>query len=166
MPSFSIGTDYGRSNNVDLDRGSTTTPDVYISGPDDTDEGWDMDLRWNLSDMIWSSSQTSIDSREKLMVELRNELVADMTRIYYERRRLQMEILFSGTASAKEHFEKLMRMDELTALLDGMTGGHMSEHLSRIYRSRAGSTVALQLQCTRSQEHKNTWVKGTNRHDG
>jgi len=55
----------------------------------------DVGASWHLSDFIWSSNQTSIDSREKLMVELRNDLAAEANRIYFERRRLQMESMFN-----------------------------------------------------------------------
>jgi photosystem II stability/assembly factor-like uncharacterized protein len=133
LPTFSFGKDFSQGNNIDIDRGSTTTEDTFIVGPDDIDEGWDMDVSWDLGDFIWSSNQTSIDSREKLMVELRNDMLAEATRIYYERRRLQMEIVFAPAASERLHLEQLIRMDELTSLLDGMTDGFLSKELRRIY---------------------------------
>jgi len=134
LPSFSFGRDFSEGNNIDLDRGSTSDPDRYILGPDTFDRGWDMDVRWDLADFLYSSDQTSIDSREKLMVELRNDLLAEATRIYYERRRLQMEIVFAPAASERDHFEKIIRMDELTSLLDGMTDGYLSRELEKIYQ--------------------------------
>lgn len=134
LPSFSFGRDFSTANNVDIDRGSTSEPDQFILGPSDTDNGWDMDVSWDLGDLIWSSSQTSIDSRDKLMVELRNDLLAEATRVYYERRRLQTEIVFVPAASEHEHIERLIRMDELTSLLDGMSDGYLSGQLRKIYR--------------------------------
>lgn len=133
LPNLSFGKDFSKSNNVDIDRGSTTEADRFIFGPDDTDKGWDADVSWDLGDFVWSSNQTSIDSREKLMVELRNDMLAEATRIYYERRRLQMEIAFSQPANEQEHLERLIRMDELTALLDGMTDGFISKRLRLLY---------------------------------
>ena len=67
------------------------------------------------------------------MVELRNDLLAEATRIYYERRRLQLEIVFAPAAAERDHFERLIRMDELTSLLDGMTNGFMNERLEKLY---------------------------------
>lgn len=134
FPRFSFGRSLTRTRNVDIDRGSTSTPDEFILGPDDLRQGWDMDLTWDLTDFVYSSAQTSIDSREKLMVELRNDLVAEATRIFYERKRLQLDIVFSPARSQQEQLGKLLRMDELTSLLDGMTNGFFSQKLAMLYR--------------------------------
>ena len=136
LPRFSFGRNMSMNNNIDIDRGGTTTPDEFIFGPNDLKKAWDMDLSWDLSGFVWSSAQTSIDSREKLMVELRGDLLAEATRIFYERRRLQMDIVFSPAGSEREYVEKLLRMDELTALLDGMTNGFFSKKLGLLYHAR------------------------------
>ncbi len=136
LPTFSYGKDFSSGNNIDIDRGGTNDPDRFIAGPSDTDRGWDARVSWDLGDAIYSSDQTSIDSREKLMVELRNDLLSEATRIYYERRRLQIVFLFTPPASEQEHLDGLLRIDELTALLDGLTNGFFSKRLDQIYRER------------------------------
>lgn len=133
LPTFSFGRDFSTGNNIDIDRGGTNDPDKFISGPSDINRGWDGRVSWNFGDTIYSSAQTSIDSREKLMVELRNDLLSEVTRLYYERRRLQIEIVFLPSASEQDHLERLLRMDELTTLLDGMTDGFFSKRLEKIY---------------------------------
>ncbi len=70
------------------------------------------------------------------MVELRNDLVSEATRVYYERRRLQMEIILSPAATESDHLEKLLRMDELTSLLDGMTDGFFTSRLEEMYDAK------------------------------
>ena len=72
------------------------------------------------------------------MVELRNDLLSEVTRIYYERRRLQIGLVFTPPASEQEHLENLLRLDELTSLLDGMTDGFFSKRLERVYEERPG----------------------------
>jgi len=134
IPSFSFGRDVATGNNIDIDRGSTSKPDRYIIGPDDHDEGWDMDISWDLGELIWSSSQTSIDSRSKLNVELRQELLSEATRIFYERRRLQTELIFQRAPSENEHIQKLIRMEELTSLLDALSDGLFNKRLRKIYK--------------------------------
>lgn len=128
LPTFSFGKNLDRSTSI------STYSGKYITGPEDTSKGWDADVSWDLGDMVYSSDQTSIDSREKMMVELRNDLLSEATRIYYERRRLQIELVFTPPVSEQEHLENLLRMDELTSLLDGMTDGFFSERLERIYK--------------------------------
>ncbi len=132
LPSLSFGKDFSSANNVDLDRGSTSDRDTFIIGPDDTNRGWDFDVSWDLGDFIYSSAQTSIDGREKLMVELRHEMLTEATRLYYERRRLQMEFITSPPQNEEEHLDLIMRIDELTALLDGMTDGRFGKKLEKM----------------------------------
>ena len=136
LPTFSFGRDFSTANNIDLDRGGTNDPDRFIAGPNDVNKGWDARVAWDFGDAIYSSDQTSIDSREKMMVELRNDLLSEATRIYYERRRLQIDFLFAPPVSEQDHLDGLLRIDELTALLDGMTNGFFSKRLERIYRDK------------------------------
>ena len=135
MPTFSLGKDWGASNNVDLDRAGTSDPDRFINGPWNKDRGADIDLSWDLGDFIFSTSQTSIDSRAKLMVDLRNDLLSEATRLFYERRRLQAETLQDPAPDEKTHLDRILRIEELTSLLDALTGGWLSERLDSIYKS-------------------------------
>jgi hypothetical protein len=136
LPTLSYGRDFSRSNNMDIDRGSTTSPDVFIEGSPDIANRWNADVHWDLGDLVWSSNQTSIDSREKLMVELRHDFLSEATRIYYERRRLQMETVFASAVSERDHLERLLRLEELTSLLDSMTDGFMTKRLERVYQEK------------------------------
>ena len=136
IPTFSFGRDFSRTPSIDIDRGGTNDKDFYIKGPDSVRNAWDMNVSWHFSDFLFSSNQTSIDSREKLMVELRNDILAEATRIYYERRRLELEILFAPAATEQEHFEKLLRLDELASLLDGYTNGYFTKRMEQLYQER------------------------------
>jgi hypothetical protein len=60
------------------------------------------------------------------MVELREEILDQVTRLYFERRRLQVEMMNAQPAALKETWEQQLRIDELTALIDGFTGGQFS----------------------------------------
>ena len=127
LPSLSFGKSLYRGTSI------STYSGKYVTGPEDVNKGWDADVSWDFGDMIYSSDQTSIDSREKLMVELRNDLLSEATRIYYERRRLQIALIFTPPVSEQEHLENLLRVDELTALLDGMTDGFFAKRLDALY---------------------------------
>ncbi|MDP3920081.1 MAG: hypothetical protein Q8R76_04650 [Candidatus Omnitrophota bacterium] len=133
MPSVKFGRDHSRSNVVDLDRGSTSDSDVYISGPDEVEEQWDFAVEWDLSNLLFSSSQTYIDSRQRSMVQLRKQLLAEATQLYYERRRTQVLVLGFAAQSEKDPWSMRVRLDELTSLLDAMTGGFLSARLDELY---------------------------------
>lgn len=132
IPRLSFGKSLSIGSNVDIDRGSTNDPDRFIFGPEDFDRGWDLGLTWELGDLLYSSAQTSIDSRAKLLVELRESILSQVTRLYFERRRVQWEIAASPASSPQEHFDRLLRLDELTAQIDALTDGFLSKQLEVI----------------------------------
>ena len=136
IPDLSFKKDFSLSENIDIDRGGTSDPDRFIRGPEEADRGWDFGLTWNLGDFLYSSNQTSIDNRAKLLVELRESILSQVTRLYYERRKIQMEIFLSGPpATPQEHWDRLLRLDELTSLIDALTDGFLSERLEATYQN-------------------------------
>jgi len=129
LPTLSGGFKENGAKTVDLDRSGTTTPDVFILGPEEKNWGWDVDVSWDLTDLIWSSSQTSIDSRSRLTVDLRNEILTNLTRIYFERKRVITEHFINSNNSNHTSYKIKNRIEELTALLDVYTGGYFSEEM-------------------------------------
>ncbi len=126
LPKLSLGLDSGFSRTIDLDRGGTNDPDFYITGPEENDFGWDVSLSWNLGELIWNDDQTNIDVRSKLMVQLRDDILEEVTRLYFERKRLLSELDRMGKKD-KELPEKQLRIEELTAYIDALTGGAFSK---------------------------------------
>ena len=111
---------------LDYDKTVTTalgaTYDRVQVGPRD----WGLTLKWDIGDLIFSTEQTSIDVRSRLMVQLRDDILNEVTRLYFERRRLQLELANSESLSPKAKSDKELRLEELTALIDGLTGGYLS----------------------------------------
>ncbi len=124
LPTLSVGLDRSATELFHWDTGAN--PDALTKGKDFMD--WDVSVSWNLGDLIWNDDQTSIDSRSKLMVELRDDILDQVTRLYFERRRIQIELrtlnLDPATKIAKE-----MRVAELTALVDSLTGEEFSRNM-------------------------------------
>jgi ligand-binding sensor domain-containing protein len=123
-PNFSTGANRSATEMFHWDSGAN--PDALLKGRDFLD--WDVNLSWNLGDLIWNNDQTSIDSRSKLMVELREDVLDQVTRIYFERRRIQVDLLGS-VVDLNQKIEQQMRLAELTAILDGFTGGKFSREI-------------------------------------
>ena len=124
IPSVSLDFDRDASDLYHWNTGAN--PDELQKGRELVD--WGVSLKWDLADAVWSSDQLSIDSRAKLMVELRDDLLDQATRMYFERRRLQIE-LSKGSVQEPDIWQTQMRIDELTASLDGMTGGQFSRSM-------------------------------------
>ncbi len=106
---------------------SGTNPDSLLKGERDTE--WNTSITWDLGDLIWNDDQTSIDVRSKLMVQLRDDIMDDVTRTFFARRRAQVELLTAPPGDPKAQLDKELRLQELTARLDGLTGGWFSRQL-------------------------------------
>jgi len=127
FPTVSVGLDRSASEFFHWDTGGN--PDTLLKGKDFLE--WDVSVSWNLGELIWNNDQTSIDSRSKLMVELREDVLDQVTRLYFERRRLQTELM-SAAETAGPRFDKQMRVAELTALIDAFTGGEFSRYFNKV----------------------------------
>ncbi|MCL5036592.1 MAG: hypothetical protein M1269_05665 [Chloroflexi bacterium] len=129
LPDVSIGT--GRDINKTIDvKGSSSNP-FYVIGPDDETRTTDYSVTWELSSLIWNTDQTSIDTRSRLMVQLRGDVLDEVTKTYFERRRLQVEMLTDPPGNVSASLKKELRLQELTAQIDSLTGGWFSQEITR-----------------------------------
>jgi len=129
LPQLHVGLDRNSTDLWHWEGGSTTKndDDCLRRGRDTVD--WDISLSWDLSDLLWSDSQTSIDVRSKLMVELRNDILDQVNKLYFERQRIRSELDNLPIEDRKRRFEKQLKLEEVTASLDGLTAGYYSEQL-------------------------------------
>ncbi|MBU1998877.1 MAG: hypothetical protein ABIG46_08390 [Candidatus Omnitrophota bacterium] len=130
LPDVSVGLNRDLTDLWHWETGSTIkTDDDYLRrGKDAVD--WDIGLSWDLGDLIWSDAQTSIDVRSRLLVELRDDVLGEVTKLYYERIRIKMELEGLSLDERKKRFDKELRLREITALLDGFTDGYFSRQLN------------------------------------
>jgi hypothetical protein len=67
--------------------------DELVTVPVDVDQGWTEELqvrlRWQLGDLVMSSERIRVLSEAQDVVKLRDQVLAEVTRAYFERRRLQ-----------------------------------------------------------------------------
>ncbi len=131
LPKVTVSVDGDKNKTVsDSIWGSYTSGGQSYVGPDDktfyNNFGWDVSLSWDLSDVVWNEDQTSIDTRSKLMVQLREDILDRVTRLYFERRRIQIELLVNRSMDEKTRLDKQLRIEELTAMIDALTGGEFS----------------------------------------
>ncbi len=125
LPNISVGLDRYVTDYWHWDSG--TNPDTLQKGKDAV--AWDVTMTWDMGELIWNDDQTSIDTRSKLMVELRDDIMNEVTRTYFERRRLQVEMYASPPQDLKLSLEKELRLQELTADIDALTGGYFSRRI-------------------------------------
>lgn len=126
FPTFTIGLDQDRDATI----ASSTSQGVtrFNVGPERRSLSVDLGFTWDLADLIWNPAQTSIDVRSRLMVQLRQELLEEVTRLYFERKRLVSEFAGHPSEDPLLNAERSLRVEELTAQMDALTGGWFSEN--------------------------------------
>lgn len=126
LPKVSAGINRDTSDLWHWESGSSTkSGDDYLVRGRQT-VGWDVTLSWDLAEIIWNNDQTAIDARSRLTVELREDILDQVTKLYFERLRVKMELDNLGFDEKKKRFEKELRLRELTASLDAFTNGYFS----------------------------------------
>lgn len=130
LPKISMGMDSDKSNTYEIY--TSATRDYVVSGPEDISSGFDVSVSWELADLIWSDDQANIDVRSRLTTQLRNDVLDDLRRAYYERKRLQFELLQSPPKDLRPRLEKELRIQELGQAIDDLTGNYLSEHTRAI----------------------------------
>jgi hypothetical protein len=88
--------------------------------------GAKLSLRWRLDELVVSSNVVRLVGEARDLAELRDEVTAECTRMYFERRRLQVEVMLAPAASRDQGVQDAIRLAELTASLDALTGGAFS----------------------------------------
>ncbi len=66
------------------------------------------------------------------MVQLRDDILGEVNRVFFERRRLKLELILEPPQGLKERLNKQLRLEELTAGLDALTGGYFSRRLDEL----------------------------------
>ena len=132
LPQVNVGLDRNSTDLWHWEGGSTTKADddSLRRGQDTID--WDISLAWDFSDLIWNDAQTSIDVRSKLMVELRDDILDQVNKLYFERLRVKSELENLAIEDRNKRFDKQLKLEELTASLDSLTAGYYSEQLRQL----------------------------------
>jgi photosystem II stability/assembly factor-like uncharacterized protein len=124
LPRVSVDIDHDESNDYEIYTSSTKS--FVFEGPDAKSDGWGVSLTWDLGNLIWNSEQTDIDVRSRLMAQLHDDILSEVNRTYFERKRLLLDLKMSPPKEEKAVLEKEIRLEELTAGLDNLTGGYFS----------------------------------------
>ncbi|MFT5681794.1 MAG: hypothetical protein ACI8RZ_002712 [Myxococcota bacterium] len=95
----------------------------------DNDDKYVVKLEWRLDKLVMSSEQIRVINESQDIVKLRDKVLDEVTRLYFDRRRLQVELLLAPAGDLRTQLENELRLQELTANLDALTGGSFTASL-------------------------------------
>lgn len=131
LPEFTVDYDYDDDYDRDYEY-LATAPDDAILTDSAVNQGYSVGLRakWRFDKLVMSSERIRVISETQDIVKLRDKILEEATRVYFDRRRLQVEMLMGG-GDVKAQLKNELRLQELTAQLDAYTGGRFSESLKK-----------------------------------
>lgn len=97
----------------------------------DQDMTYKVRAKWELDKLVMSSERIRVLQEAQDIAKLRDNVLADVTELYFERRRLQVEMLLNPSSDIQRQVRDVLQLQEITASLDALTGGAFSAALSR-----------------------------------
>ncbi len=130
LPKLNLGLNRETTDLWHWESGSTTKDgdDSLRKGHDSVE--WDVTFSWDLGGIVWSDDQNSIDVRSRLSTQLRNDILDEVTKLYFERIRVKRDLENLDILEKNKRMEKELRIRELNAYLDGFTGGYFSRNIA------------------------------------
>ena len=128
---YDQGFEYFDENGLDP-RSPDSNPAAVIQ---DADSGRQTEYRvrltFDLDKLIMSSERIRVINEAQDIVKLRDQVLGEVTRLYFERRRLQAERLLAPKSDPLALVKEELRLMELTANIDALTGGAFSAGVAR-----------------------------------
>jgi hypothetical protein len=108
----------------------------------DDDLTLELSLRWQLDRVVFDRNELYVSRESMLLAELRRDIVAEATRLYFQRRRVQVELLLTPRDALRTRLRLMLQAEELAAELDGITGGFFRRALGGIHENRRSDRPA------------------------
>ena len=148
LPRFELRGAYGgaRSRNLDYDEAFTyDAPRLFLDKVKKRDRDFDVSaaLVWDLADIAYHPESIDVSKEAREIIELRDDVLDEITQLYFERRRVLLQLASQPSARGGESQRLRLRTDELGSGLDAWTGG---------WWSRAVSSSALHSPRTTPEE--------------
>lgn len=95
-------------------------------------------FQWDFGDFLFNPSQIRISDESRDLVELRNDVLEEVTQFYFQRRQLQIDLLLSPAEELRERLRLELQLQEVTANIDYLTGGYLTQRLNDVKAGKTG----------------------------
>lgn len=136
---FDINTTGNKSGFYELEKGLST--DVLLNNEFDTGRTTrlqrdgrsfkQLSVLWNTNQFVYDDEIREILNQARLTANIKENLLDDVTRIYFQRRKLQLENILSPVTNIPLKLTKELEIAEFTGQLDSRTGGWFSREIER-----------------------------------
>jgi hypothetical protein len=137
LPTLAFRLDHDRS----VDR-SRTFDEAFVSGGlhslfdrgDDRSSGLEasLSLEWDLGDVLHHAESVDVSREVRELLELRDDVLDEVRHLYFERRRVLLDLLALPADRPLEAARLRLRADELAAGIDAWTGGWFGRRAVRL----------------------------------
>ncbi|MBO5753813.1 MAG: hypothetical protein J6S69_09040 [Proteobacteria bacterium] len=90
-----------------------------------------MRAQWDLSRVVYNPDQLRVVSQMNSATKTRDSLLKAVTKTYFARRKLQIDLMLNPPSDITEKLEMDLRLQEMTAQLDAQTGGWFSKNIKK-----------------------------------
>jgi hypothetical protein len=94
--------------------------------------GWSASASWGFDRLVFNAEELDVLS----LIGIQDGVVREVTTVYFIRRRLQVNSLLNPPTSLAARISDRIRLEELTGLLDALTGGFMTRKLKEAEAAR------------------------------
>ena len=116
-----------RDDNVGVSVNEVGERDLALD--DDHNTNYEVQLEWRLDELLMGPTRIQAIRESSRLVQLRDDILDEVTKVYFDRRRVQLDLLMNPPNDPKARAAKDLRLEELTANLDALTGGWFSERV-------------------------------------
>ncbi|MCP4678667.1 MAG: hypothetical protein GY854_24785 [Deltaproteobacteria bacterium] len=122
---------------VDHDLERDESLDRYQDDPDrwgadtDKDLGFQVSAQWKLDELVFNSDEVRVWGALADRASRREAVLTVLVGYYFERRRLQLKEILAPPESLAERMETKLKIAEMTAAIDALTGGRLSRAVKR-----------------------------------
>ena len=85
--------------------------------------------QWDLSGLVFNSDQLRVVSLMNSSVKTRDSILKVVTKTYFARRKAQIDMILNPPSDVAERLDAELRIQEMTATLDALTGGWFSRNI-------------------------------------